>query len=42
VATGILLAGRLPGGDPPAWAAGQARPWPTQAEQRARREQKAA
>ncbi len=32
VATGILLMGRLPNGDPPAWAAGEARPWPTQAE----------
>jgi hypothetical protein len=32
---GILLLGRWPGGDPPAWAAGEARPWPTQAELRA-------
>jgi hypothetical protein len=39
VAVGILLLGRLPGGDPPAWAAGEARPWPTQAELRAQREQ---
>lgn len=39
VATGILLMERLPNGDPPAWAAGQARPWPTQAEVRAQREQ---
>lgn len=38
VATGILLLGRLPGGDPPAWASGEARPWPTQAELRAQRE----
>lgn len=38
VATGILLLGRLPGGDPPAWAAGEARPWPSQAEVRAERE----
>jgi hypothetical protein len=38
-AVGILLLGRLPGGDPPAWAAGEARPWPTQAELRAQREQ---
>lgn len=37
VATGILLMGRWPGGDPPAWAAGEARPWPTQAEMRAKR-----
>jgi hypothetical protein len=39
VATGILLMERWPAGDPPAWAAGEARPWPTQAEQRARREE---
>jgi hypothetical protein len=38
VATGILLMERWPGGDPPAWAAGEARPWPTQAELRAQRE----
>jgi hypothetical protein len=38
VATGILLMGRWPNGDPPAWAAGEARPWPTQAELRAKRE----
>jgi hypothetical protein len=36
VATGILLMERWPNGDPPAWAAGEARPWPTQAEQRAK------
>jgi hypothetical protein len=35
VATGILLMGRWPNGDPPAWAAGEARPWPSQAERRA-------
>jgi hypothetical protein len=39
VATGILLMERWPSGDPPAWAAGEARPWATQAEQRAKREQ---
>lgn len=39
VATGILLMERWPSGDPPAWAAGEARPWPTQAEMRAKREQ---
>jgi hypothetical protein len=39
VATGILLVGRYPGGDPPAWAAGESRPWPTQAEVRAKREE---
>ncbi len=38
VATGILLMDRWPNGDPPAWAAGEARPWPTQAELRAQRE----
>jgi hypothetical protein len=37
VATGILLLGRMPGGDPPAWAAGEARPWPSQAAARAAR-----
>jgi hypothetical protein len=31
---GILYLGRWPNGDPPAWAAGEARPWPTQAERR--------
>jgi hypothetical protein len=41
IACGALLAGRWPGGEPPAWAAGEARPWPTAAEQRAAR-QKAA
>jgi hypothetical protein len=39
VATGILLMERWPNGDPPAWAAGEERPWPTQAEQRAKREE---
>jgi hypothetical protein len=39
VATGILLMERWPNGDPPAWAAGEARPWPTQAEIRAKREE---
>jgi hypothetical protein len=38
VATGILLMERYPSGDPPAWAAGEARPWPTQAELKAKRE----
>src|SRR5579863_8035764 len=36
-AVGILYMGRWPGGDPPAWAAGEARPWPTQSELRAER-----
>lgn len=29
VALGFLFLGRLPGGDPPAWASGEAIPWPT-------------
>jgi hypothetical protein len=37
-AVGVLLMERWPGGDPPAWAAGEARPWPTQADMRAQRE----
>jgi hypothetical protein len=37
VMMGILLMGRWPGGDPPAWAAGAPRPWPSGAEQRAAR-----
>jgi hypothetical protein len=40
VALGILLMGRWPKGDPPAWAAGEARPWPSQAQVRS--EQQAA
>ncbi len=40
VVTGILLAGKWPKpGDPPAWAAGEARPWPSPAERRAEREE---
>lgn len=35
---GVLYLGRWPNGDPPAWAAGEARPWPTQAERRVERE----
>lgn len=38
VGMGLLLMGRFPGGDPPAWAAGAARPWPSQLEARAERE----
>ncbi len=38
VATGILLMERWPSGDPPAWAAGEARPWPTQADRRVERD----
>jgi hypothetical protein len=33
-----LLAGRWPGGDPPAWKTGQAEPWPTSAELREQRQ----
>lgn len=36
---GLLYLGRLPGGDPPAWASGEARPWPSAAEQREARRQ---
>jgi hypothetical protein len=32
---GLLIAGWLPGGRPPAWAAGEAIPWPTPGEQAA-------
>jgi hypothetical protein len=39
VATGFLLWERWPSGDPPAWAAGEARPWPTQSKVRAKRGQ---
>jgi hypothetical protein len=35
VAMGLLYAERWPGGDPPAWTSGEARPWPTRADQRA-------
>jgi hypothetical protein len=35
VMMGIMYVGKWPNGDPPAWAAGEARPWPTQAERRA-------
>ncbi|MGA2321400.1 MAG: hypothetical protein ABSG95_11770 [Solirubrobacteraceae bacterium] len=35
VMMGILYVGRWPNGEPPAWAAGEARPWPSQAERRA-------
>jgi hypothetical protein len=38
VSTGILLMGRWPGGDLPAWAAGEARPWPSPADVRAERD----
>lgn len=35
VGMGILFMGRWPNGDPPAWQAGEAIPWPTQAERAA-------
>lgn len=38
LAMGVLYLGRWPNGDPPAWAAGEARPWPSQAELRAQRQ----
>jgi hypothetical protein len=38
VAMGILYSGRWPNGTPPAWASGEARPWPSQAELRASRQ----
>lgn len=34
VMLGILFIGRWPNGDPPAWAEGEARPWPSQARTR--------
>jgi hypothetical protein len=38
VMMGVLYLGRWSKGDPPAWAAGEARPWPSQAELRAARQ----
>jgi hypothetical protein len=38
VAAGMLLWERWPSGDPPAWAAGEAIPWPAQSRQRAKGE----
>ena len=35
VMVGILFLGKWPKGDPPAWAAGEARPWPSPAQARA-------
>jgi hypothetical protein len=35
VMMGLLYMGRWPKGEPPAWAAGEARPWPSQAQLRA-------
>lgn len=34
VMLGILYSGRWPNGEPPAWAAAEARPWPSQADMR--------
>ncbi len=41
-AMGLLYMGRWPGQEPPAWAAGEARPWPSQAELRAQQRAAAA
>lgn len=38
LAVGYLVAGRWPGGDPPAWRTGEAVPWPTAAQLRADRD----
>jgi hypothetical protein len=38
LATAVLLAGRWPNGDPPAWSTGQAVPWPTSAQLREQRQ----
>jgi len=37
VMMGILYVGRWPNGEPPGWAAGEARPWPSQSRMRAAR-----
>jgi hypothetical protein len=37
LSTAVLLAGRWPSGDPPAWKTGQAVPWPSSAELREQR-----
>lgn len=34
---GLIFVGRVPGGQPPAWAAGEAVPWPSPGEQQRRR-----
>jgi hypothetical protein len=31
---GVLYVGKWPNGEPPAWAAGEARPWPSRAQMR--------
>ncbi len=35
VMMGILYNGKWPGGDPPAWESGEARPWPSRAQMQA-------
>jgi hypothetical protein len=42
VMMGILYLGKWSKGDPPAWAAGEARPWPSQAQMRGAREPRGA
>ena len=37
VMMGILMAGKWPSGDPPAWESGEARPWPSRAQMQAER-----
>jgi len=37
VMMGLLLGGRWPGGDPPAWESGEAKPWPSRAAMQAER-----
>jgi hypothetical protein len=37
VVAGVLFIGRWPKGEPPAWSAGESRPWPSQAQLRAER-----
>jgi hypothetical protein len=37
VMMGILYNGKWPGGDPPAWESGEARPWPSRAQMQAER-----
>ncbi len=38
VMMGVLYGGRWPNGEPPAWGAGEARPWPSPAQQRAEKQ----
>jgi hypothetical protein len=38
VAVGIMFIGKWPNGQPPAWDAGEARPWPSGADARAARQ----